>query len=424
MASIWIPNRIRNWFTGGGLRQPERGEQRPGPSYAPPEAGVVHSEERALMLSTVFACVRIIAETVSGLPLQFHRVDREGVKTRLQMDEHNIVNLFRKPNRQMDGLNFRESMTMQLALQGNCYSRITWSGTSNNSRPVNLTPMPFGAVVPFRADDGTVVFIWYRENDQPLVLPQSEVLHIKLFSTEGIVGLSPLGYARHAMGMSVAAEKYAGGVFANGGRPIGVLQFADQLTADQREQARKIHQSITEGPEKSSNAWVLEGGAEYKELTMRPDDMQMLESRSFQVPELCRFFGVPPHMVGHTEKSTTWGTGLESMNRGFLQYTIASYLNRWRWAIEDQLLMGRDKRTILPEHDTEAFLRGDSKSFADYLAKLAQNGYITRNEGRRKLGMEPLDQPMADELTIQVNLTDDIQGPDDAATPTQSAIAQ
>ena len=417
----FFPQKLIRFFTGGTLRQAERGEQHAGPGYSTPEAGVVLSEERAMQLSTVFACTRIIAETVACLPLRFYRVDeRAGTKTPLFMDDHGIVNLFNKPNRQMNGLNFRETLTYQLALWGNGYGQVTWSGNGPNTRPVNIKPLPPGQIVPFRQPDGEITYLWYQEHST-LALSAREVFHMKLFGTEGIVGLSPLGYARQSMGLAVAQEKYAGGVFANGGRPIGVLEFSQFLNEDQREMARKIHQDITAGPENSTNAWVLEGGARYQELTMSPDDMQMLSSRSFQVKDIARFFGVPSHMINDTEKSTTWGSGIEAMSRGFLQFTINSYLKRWTSTITDHLLVGRDKRTILPEHDTEAFLRGDSQAFGEYLAKMAQNGFITRNEGRIKMGMQPIDQDLANDLTIQVNLTDDLDEVGNNATLPQPA---
>jgi phage portal protein BeeE len=216
------------------------------------------------------------------------------------------------------------------------------------------------------------------------------------------IGLSPLAMARHALGLTIAAERYSAGAFRNGGRPVGTLNFSQFLNKEQRDQARKIYSDITAGAENSTNSWVLEGGAKYEAIDIPPDDLQMLQSRQFQLAEIARFFRVPSHLINDSEKSTTWGSGLEQLNLAFLQYTLNPYLRQWESVITDSLLTAPDKRKVIVEHNVEGLLRADSAGRAQFYAQMAQNGLMTRNEIRRKENLPP--KKGGDELTVQVNL--------------------
>jgi HK97 family phage portal protein len=174
------------------------------------------------------------------------------------------------------------------------------------------------------------------------------------------------------------------------------------LNKEQRDQARKIYSDITAGAENATNSWVLEGGAKYEAIDIPPDDLQMLESRQFQLAEIARFFRVPSHLINDSEKSTTWGSGLEQLNLAFLQYTLNPYLRQWESVISDSLLTAPDKRRVIVEHNVEGLLRADSAGRAQFYSTMAQNGLMTRNEIRRKENLPP--KTGGDELTVQVNL--------------------
>lgn len=402
MASYWFSRAfIQNFF--GAFRQPEKGEQSPVPGRLIPEAGVAVTDERAVMLSAVWSCARVITETVGCLPLGFYKKNKDGTRDVISDEDHYIVHLLKyAPNRQMSPSEFRQAMTLQLCLWGNAYARIAWSGTGPNVRPVGLRPLQPDRMRPYRLDNGDIQY-HYHTDDRLMIFDQKDIFHLKIFSTEGIVGLSPLAYARHSLGISIAQEKYAGTTFASGGRPSGVLTFSEFLSAEQREVARKLYQDISNGPENSQNAWVLEGGSKYEPINIPPDDLQMLESRTFQISDIARFFRVPSHMINDTQKSTTWGSGLEQFNRHFIDYTIEPYLTAWEDKIRFSLLSRGEKKSVIVEHNLEGLLRGDSKSRADYYSRMVQNGLMTRNEVRKKENLKPKDG--GDDLTVQVNLT-------------------
>ncbi len=412
--ALTLFSNVLKFFGVGGLANTETGAQYSGPaSRQAAESNVYVSDERALAISAVWSCVRLISETVSCLPLKFY--ERTGDNTRTDLDgDHYIVQLLnRKPNQSMTPTEFREAMTVQLALWGNAYARIGYMGRGESRRPVTLVPLRPEHVTPMRLPDGSVAY-HYNSGKGVEVLAAQSVFHLKGFSTEGIIGLSPLAYARNSLGLTVAAEQYSGAQFKNGGRPAGTLTFDKYLNADQREAARQVYQAISEGASEANNAWILEGGAKYEPINIPPDDMQMLESRTFQLGEIARFFRVPSHLINDSAKATSWGTGIEQLNLAFLQYGLNPYLKRWETTITDKLLRRADKQRVISEHSVEGLLRADSKGRSDFYSKAAQNGWMTRNEIRQKENLPP--KAGGDMLTVQVNLTpaDELPGIEDA----------
>lgn len=392
----WYPRRIFQWLANG-LSNAETGPQYSSGGGGSEAADI--TDERALQLSAVWSCVRLISETVACLPLGFYRRTDTG-RSDLE-EQHPLITLLKRtPNQSMTDVEFREAMTCQLVLWGNAYARIGWMG----NRPVNMTPLRPGHVEVIRRPDGSVFYREYRDQGTE-EYEAEEIFHLKGFSAEGIIGFSPLALARQSMGLAVAAEQYSAGAFRRGGRPVGTLNFPEGvfLTEVQREQAQKLYETITNGATDSARNWILEGGAKYSPVSIPPDDLQMLQSRQFQLSEIARWFRVPSHLINDSEKSTSWGSGLEQLDLGFLKYTLTPYLRRWESTIRDTLMTPLEKRRLIVEHNVEGLLRADSKARAEFYSKMAQNGLMTRNEIRMKENLPPKEG--GDELTVQVNLT-------------------
>ena len=379
------------WFGNGGLSNPEEGAQSSGKSSTTTEAGVVLTDERAMALSAVWSCVRLISETVGSLPLAIYERTADG---RQVAPEHYLNELLLvSPNALMTPLEFREAMTMQLALWGNGYAHIE---RDSKGIPTSLTPLHPGHVTPKREAGG--VTYHYQTSKGGHIFAAESILHLKGFGVEGIVGLSPLAYARETLGITAAADKYASKSFTSGSRPSGVLTVDRVLTPEQREALRAIYANLD-----SNSLWVLEGGTGYQQLSLPPDDLQMLESRQFQLGDIARFFRVPSHMINDHTKDTSWGTGIEQQNIGFLTYTLRPYLTRWESTISNALLSRTDRRRYFAEHKVEGLLRADSGARAAFYSQMAQNGIMSRNEIRKKENLPPVEG--GDELTVQVNLT-------------------
>lgn len=391
----WYPRRIFQWLANG-LQNPEVGVQQSSPSLGAEAASV--TDDRAIQVSVVWSCVRLIAESVACLPLNFYEKG-DGGRTILD-DDHRLVRMLKyKPNQVMTDVEFREAMTTQLVLWGNAYALKAYD---SGNTVISLMPLSPGKMDVVRMPDNSVEYHYYTD-DEIIKYKQSDIFHLKGFSSEGLIGYSVLGMARQSLGMTVAAEQYSAGAFRNGGRPLGTLEFDKVLTPEQRAGAHKVFEDITGGALNNARSWVLEGGAKYNPISIPPDDLQMLESRQFQLGEIARFFRVPSHLINDSEKSTSWGSGLEQLDLAFLKYTLTPYLRRWETTIRNSLMSPQESRKLTVEHSVEGLLRADSKARAEFYSKMAQNAIMSRDEIREKENL-PRRGGNAAELTAQVNL--------------------
>ena len=384
-------------YQGGALQNPDTGAQKSGPSGGRSDANVNVTDERAMMISTVFACVRVLVQTGATLPLGFYRRVTDGRET-LETSHYLCQLLKYSPNNFMTAKEFRQALWTQRVLWGNGYAKIKWMG----DRPVSLTPLKPEYMAVYRGDNG--LMYKYNTKDGVKEYSQHDIFHLKGFSSDGVMGLSALAYARQSLGLSVSADRSA--AKAVNGHANAVLELDTIPTDVQREQLRDMYGAgkDTAAYQSDGQLMIVPGGMKYKGVSMPPDDLQLLESRQWQVPELCRFFGVPAVMVdGTVGAGAAWPASYEQQVLQFLQFTLRPYLEEWEDVIPDSLLVGADKQIIIAEHNVEGLLRGDSAGRANFYSKMVQNGLLTRNEIRQKENLPPVDG--ADELTVQVNMT-------------------
>ncbi|MDV5099592.1 phage portal protein [Pseudomonas sp. LSJ-87] len=386
--------RMASFFVGGRLVSPDKGSQN-GPVSASGVVGdSVVSDERSLQISTVFACVRLISTVTAGLPLDVF--ETTGDDRRKVGIDNPLARLLRfSPNQFMTAVEFREAMTMQLCFYGNAYAFI-----DRNSVGDVISLMPLLSVnMDVRLENKRVVYRYRRDNEYAN-FKASEIFHLKGFGFNGLVGLSPIAFAAKTTGVAVAMEDQQRDFYANGAKSPQLLMTGEGkvLNKEQRAQVEENFKEISGGPVKK-RLWILEGGFTTQPIGVSPQDAETMAARKFQVSELARFFGVPPHLVGDVEKSTSWGTGIEQQNLGFLQYTLSPYLNRWEHAIERWLLKPGDVGRYHAEHNIDGLLRGDSAARASFMGTLADKGLRTINELRRLDNMPPL--PGGDVATRQ-----------------------
>ena len=234
------------------------------------------------------------------------------------------------------------------------------------------------------------------------------MLHIRGFGGSPMGGMSTLHFGRQTMGLALATDRAAASTFRNGMRPFGVLKFKEWLTAEQRALAETRLTEKYLGAANAGKPMVLEGGQEWQSLTINPEDAQMLESRRFSVEEVCRFFGVPPHMVGHTEKSTSWGTGIEQQTLAFQKFTLRRRLKRIEQAVSKQLLTPVERaRGLSVEFNLEGLLRGDSAGRAAFYTAMTNMGAMTINEVRALENLPPVEGGDVPRMQMQnVPITD------------------
>jgi len=349
----------------------------------------------ALRISTVWACVRLISETVSTLPFMLYKREPE----RAIAYKHPLYFLLHdSPNADMTAVSFWEVIVASMLLWGNAYALILRAGG-------NIVALDF--IMPERMQasrlaDGAIEYRWVDAQGKVHVSSDAEILHIPAFSIDGIVGLSPIAYASSILGSAMAADRASGTFFRNALMASGVFTTDNQIKEGQREIFKQRLQEY-QGAMNAGKAPLLEAGVQYKTLGINPIDAQMLETRAFSIEEICRWYGVPPHMVGHTEKSTSWGTGLEQQNLGFLQYSLRPWLKRIEQAVNKKLLGPTERRELYSEFNFEALLRADSAGRSAFFSQMVQNGIYTRDEVRAKENLPPMAGNAA-VLTVQVNM--------------------
>ncbi len=341
-----------------------------------------------LGLAAAFACVNLLAGTIASLPLMVYR-ERNG-RRELAKDHPLYRVLHDSPNADQTSLDFWEFICASIELDGNSYCEIE---RGLDGRVLALSPPIVPELVSVsRGEGGDLIYRWC-ENRRNRVENQRSILHIRGFGGSVFGGISTLSMGRHTFGMAQSIERAAISTFRNGARPTGVLsKEGTPFQGDQRAKAEELLQAKYKGAMNTGVPMLLDNGLKWQSISINPDDAQMLESRAFSVEEICRFFGVPPHMVGHTDKVTSWGTGLEQQTLGFQKFTLRRRLKRIEQALEKQLLTPADRaQGVTIEFNLEGLLRADSKSRSEFYASGLQNGWFTINEVRALENMAPVD---------------------------------
>lgn len=358
----------------------------------PTSAGEEVTVNTALQLDAVWACVRLISQTIATLPLFFYTKDAQG-RGIINSDHPLYRILHDRPNADMTATEFWEAMMAAVLLWGNAYAAIERSGP----RIVAITPMRPDRMTIQRQEDGSLI---YRYAYQGFVakLEEVDVLHIKGFSLDGLVGISPIAQGRQGLAAAMAAEKAAASFFRNGMRPSAIMTSPTFLQKDQRDRFGAEFVEKFTGALNSGRVPLLEGGFKIEQLQMPPEDAQLLATRAFHVEQICRWFDCPPPMIGHMEKSTAWGTGLEQMMLWFLTFSLRPHLKRVEQAIHRDLLTPQEQQTSYAEFNVEGLMRADSMGRAKLYAVYADHGIKTRNELRAMENDPPVQG--GDDLTV------------------------
>lgn len=369
------------------------------PVEAPSWTGEQVTGRSALGISAVWACVNLIAGTIASLPMNVHR--GEGGRQETLFDHPLQRLLHDSPNYDQTALDFWEFMAASLELWGNAYARIERRGGQITA----LLPVNPALVIVRRQKNGFLEYRWSDEG-KSWCLNDDDVLHIRGFGGNPLGGMSTLDFARETFGLAQATNRAAATTFSNGMRPSGVLTVDQWLSPEVRDVATKNLVEKFAGAQNAGRPMVLEGGMKWQQLTINPEDAQMLETRSFSVQEICRFFGVPPHMVGHTEKTTSWGTGLEQQTMAFQKFTLRRRIKRIEQALAKQLLTPEDRaQGVSVAFNFEGLLRADSAGRAAFYQAMTQIGAMTINEVRALENLPPVgggDEPRMQSQNIPI----------------------
>ena len=363
----------------------------------PTASGETVTVSTAMRLDTVWACVRLISQTVATLPLQLYVMDAQGRGVIAR--EHPLYSILHdQPNADMTSVNFLEAMIASILLEGNAYASIDRGPTGN---VIALTPLQADHLTVQRQGDGSLIYR-YNWNGQYGDMTEDQIFHVKGFSLNGLVGISPIAQARETLGIALAAERTAGALFKNGMRPSAVMSAPTFLNKEQRETFGADFVTKFTGAINAGRTPLLEGGFKFENLSIKPQDAELLATRQFSIEQICRWFGVASVMIGHMDKSTAWGTGLEQMNLWFLTYTLRPLLKAVEQEIRRTLLKPAERATYYAEFNVEGLLRADSKGRAELMKALVVNGLATPNELRALDNREPLEG--GDDLLVLNNM--------------------
>ena len=349
-------------------------------------SGKAVNERTAMQTSAVYACVRILAESVAGLPLHVYERTANGSKS--TKPSHPLYQLLHdEPNREMTSFVFRETLMSHLLLWGNAYAQIIRDG---RGFPIALYPLLPDRMAVDRNESGELVYTYQSDKGQ-VKLRRENVLHIPGLGFDGLIGYSPIAMAKNAVGLALATEDYGAAFFANGANPGGVLEHPGVIKPEQADRLRESWQSQFGGANAHRVA-VLEEGLKFHQMSIPPEQAQFLETRKFQINEIARIFRVPPHMVGDLEKSSF--SNIEQQSLELVKYTLDPWVVRWEQSLQQALILPSEKATIFIKFNLDGLLRGDYQSRMQGYSTGIQNGFMSVNDVR---GLEDMNLLTAEE---------------------------
>ena len=352
-------------------------------------SGKAVTERSSMQMTAVYACVRILSETVAELPLHLYKYSDNGKEKAI---DHPLYRLLHdEPNPEMSSFVFRETLMTHLLLWGNAYAQIIRDGKGDI---VALYPLMPNKMTVDRDENGQICYLYNRSSDDAptmktnsftVKLSASDVLHIPGLGFDGLVGYSPIAMAKNAIGLAIATEEYGAKFFANGAAPGGVLEHPGTIKDPNK--VREAWQSQFGGSGNANKISVLEEGMKYTPISISPEQAQFLETRKFQINEIARIFRVPPHMVGDLEKSSF--SNIEQQSLEFVKYTLNPWIVRWEQSLSRILFTEHEKQEYFFKFNVEGLLRDDYESRMNGYATARQNGWMSANDIRE---LENLDR--------------------------------
>lgn len=358
----------------------------------PNKSGTTITTSTSLGLSAVWACVRLLSQTVGQVPIKVYERTATGKKVATNHPIYNLVHS--EPNRIQTSFLFREVGQQHLELRGNFYALIT---RDNKQRPIELTILnPDDVEIKEQNGDA-----FYKVNGIDEVIPSRDILHVCGPMSNGLKGMSPISVHKENLGLAMAAQDYGATFFGNGANVNGILSTDAVLKPEQRKNIKESWNVAHSGVSNSNTTAVLDAGLKYQRITIAPDEAQFIQSRKFQVTEIARIFGVQPHLIADLERSTN--NNIEHQSIEFVKYTVLPRIRRWENELNRKLFREDEKGKYFIEFNLDGLLRGDSASRAQYYSTLLQNGVMNINEVRNLENLNIIDG--GDKHFVQMNLT-------------------
>jgi len=360
-------------------------------------SGSIVTQDTAMRLSAVYSCVRVLSESIAQLPLIYY--ERAGDRKERATAQKLYTLLHDAPNSFQTSFEFRESQMAHLCLSGNAYAFINRSVTGEI---LELLPLQPSKVKVKQNKDYSLEYEFTDSDRKVITLRKDQVFRLTGMSFDGINGISPIRYQAESLGISLATDKHTAKSFKNGAKMTGILKHP--TTFKDKEVAKRVQESW-DNSANGENAYstpVLEDGMDWIPVTMSNRDAQYIESRKFNVEDIARIFRVPPHKIGHLEKSTN--NNIEHQGLEFVTDTMMPWLVRWEQSITRDLLTVAERRRYFAEFLVDGIMRGDSAARASYYNSMWMMGAMNPNEIRTKENMNPRDDEGGNEYVKPLNM--------------------
>jgi len=372
-------------------------------------AGKAVTYDTAMRVAVVFACCRVIAEGIAQVPLKLMLESIENQKrSRLPAKKHPLYDVLAvRPNQWQTSFEFRETLGLHVALAGRFVAYKNVIG----GKVRELIPFEPSKVRVLRRNDGDLEYEVTGKDGGTQIFPAAVIWHVKGPSWNAIDGLEILDQARDAIGLSIATDESAANLHRNGVQASGTYSIEGTLTEAQHAALTKWITEHYQGSKNAGKPLILDHGAKWLSSQMSSIDAQHLETRKYQIEEVCRFFRVMPIMVGYSDKAATYASA-EQMFLAHVVHCLSPWYSRIEQSIDANLLTPQERAAgYYSDFIEEGLLRGDMRTTAEVLCKYTERGILTRNEAREKLDQNPLDG--LDEPLTPVNLIGDNAKPGD-----------
>ena len=339
------------------------------------------SPQLAMQLTAVFSCVRVLAESVGMLPCSLYEQLETGNRRAVRERLNRLLSV--NPNNYMTPQEFWELLIACLCLRGNFYAyKVKALG-----EVVELLPLDPSSVTPKLNSKWEPEYQVTFPDGRHDTLTQDDIWHVRIFTLDGLTGLSPIAYAKQAVGLGLATEEHGSRLFGNGAVTSGVLQTDQYLKDDAWERLKTDFENRHQGLVNAHKPMILEMGLKWQQISMTSEDAQFLETRKFQLEEICRIFRVPLHMIQNTDRATF--NNIENLGIGFINYSLVPYLTRIEQRINAGLVKPSKQGVFYAKFNAGALLRGDMKSRFDAYATGINWGIYSPNECRELEELNP-----------------------------------
>ncbi len=346
-------------------------------------SGEAVSKEQALRVAAVWSCVRVLSETIASLPISLYEKDENNQK-KVKSDNPLNALISQQPSPLFNSFMFFERIMVDLSLDGNFYAYIE---RNNGGFPVGLHPIKCNDVDVFISPKGRGVYYEIKESDSSNSYPKTgrvagiDMIHVKGLSTNGIQGKSPIQVAAETLGIALALDKHAGAYFKNGSQLGGILKHPGTLKPETAKRLRESWSNNYSGTSNTGKTAILEEGMDFQARTIPNNQAQFIESRQYQISDICRLFRVPNHLVNDLSNATY--SNIEAQQIDFVVHTITPWIKRIESELNAKLVPFKKRGTEYFKFNLTAILRGDSKARADYYRTLVNIGVMSPDEVRK-----------------------------------------